>query len=187
MEAIVPAFLLALLSQLGDRPALLTAILADRYRRPLVVACAAGLAHALGNGLAALAGVAMAPILNPNAQALLLAFALLAGGLGGFLNEKRPSRYESWKLGAFFAPLLGIFVLALGDRTQFFTLAVAAKGMPWYAAVGAAIAAFAVGFVAALLGEAGWRALPLRWVRIVSAALFLVAGIYIGLGALRLL
>lgn len=187
MEAIVPAFLLAVLTQLGDRPALLTAILADRYGRPLLVALGSGLAHAAGNALAAAFGMAMTPILTPNAKALLLAVALILAGFGGLWRMKLPSRLERWRLGALLTPMLGIFVLALGDRTQFFTLALAARGEPWFAAAGAAIGAFAVAFIAAVLGELTWRGLPLVRLRIASALIFLIAGAWIGLAALRLI
>jgi putative Ca2+/H+ antiporter (TMEM165/GDT1 family) len=187
MEAIVPAFLLALLSQLGERPALLTAILADRFRRPILVALAAGLAHAIGNGLAAAAGLAMAPMMTPNAQALFLAVALVFGGFGGLWPVKAPDRLERWRLGAFLTPLLGVLILAFGERTQFFTLAISVRGLPWLAAAGATLGASAVGFVAAVLGEKGWRALPFGGLRIGSSVLFLIAGAWIGLGAVRLL
>jgi putative Ca2+/H+ antiporter (TMEM165/GDT1 family) len=186
MEAIVPAFLLAVLSQLGDRPAYLTAILADRFRRPLLVALSAGLAHAIGNVLAALFGAAIAPMLTPEAQALLLAIALLLGGASGFLPLKLRARLETWRLGAFLTALLGIFAVAVGDRTQFFTFALAAGGEPWFAAAGAILGAFAVAFVAATLGESGWRPVAARWPRIAVALLFIGAGIWIGVGALRL-
>lgn len=187
MEAIVPAFLLAVLTQLGDRPAMLTAILADRYGRPLTVALAAGLAHAGGNALAALVGMSMAPILTPNAQSLLLAIALLMAGFGGLWRVKPPGRLESWHLGSLLTPLLGVFVLALGGNTQFFTLALATRGEPWFAAAGAALGTFAVCFVAAVLGELSWRNLPLGKVRVAVGLLFLAAGAWIALGALRLL
>jgi putative Ca2+/H+ antiporter (TMEM165/GDT1 family) len=187
MEALVPAFLLAVLTQLGERPAMLTAILADRYGRPLTVALGAGLAHAGGNAIAALAGKAMAPILTPNAQSLLLAIALVMGGLGGLWRVKAPGRLEGWHLGSLLTPLLGIFVLALGDRTQFFTLALATRGEPWFAAAGAALGAFGVCFVAAVLGELSWRGIRLGTVRVIVALLFLAAGAWMGLVALRLI
>jgi putative Ca2+/H+ antiporter (TMEM165/GDT1 family) len=187
MEAIVPAFLLAVLTQLGERPALLTAILADRYGRPLTVALAAGLAHAGGNALAAFAGKAMAAMLTPNAQALLLAVALLMAGFSGLWRVKPPGRLETWHLGSLLTPLLGIFILALGDRTQFFTLALATRGEPWFAAAGAALGAFGVCSVAAVLGELGWRNIPFGKLRLIVGLLFLGAGAWIALGALRLL
>jgi len=183
---LVPAFLLALLAQPGDRPALLTAILADRFRRPFTVAIAAGLAHGLGSVLAAIAGRTVAPGLTPEAQSLLLAIALLAGAVTGLIRTKLPSRLERWRLGPLVTPLLGVFVLALGEQTQFFTFALAAGGAPWLAAAGTTLGALAVALVAAVLGEAEWRRLPLHWLRYASSAVFLVAGIVIGLGALRL-
>jgi len=187
MEALVPAFLLAVLTQLGERPALLSAILADRYGRPLTVALAAGLAHAGGNALAALAGMSMAPILTPNAQSLLLAIALLMAGFGGLWPVKPPGRLEGWRLGALFTPLLGVFIVALGDRTQFFTLALATRGELWFAAAGAALGAFGVCFVAAILGELSWRGIGFGKLRAGVGLLFLAAGAWMALGALRLL
>jgi Ca2+/H+ antiporter, TMEM165/GDT1 family len=187
MEALVPAFLLALLSQLGERPPILTAILADRYGKPLTAAFAAGLAHAAGNLIAAAAGAAFAPILIPEASALLIAVALLLGGFGGLFPSRLKRRLDDWKLGALLTPLLGVFILALGDRTQFFTLALAARGEPWFAAAGASLGCFAVAFVAAVLGELSWMRLPLKGVRIAAALIFILAGVWMGLRALRLM
>lgn len=187
MEAIVPAFLLALLSQLGDRPALLTAILADRYGRPVTVALAAGLAHLAGNGVAAAGGMAIAPMLTPEAQSLLLSLALLMAGFGGLWKIRATPRFENRRIGAALTTMFGVLIVALGDSTQFFTLALATRGEPWFAATGATIGAFAIAFVAATLGEEGWRKLPLARLRAGIGILFLIAGVYIGLGALRLL
>lgn len=186
MEALVPAFLLAAITQLCDKPALLTAILADRYGRPLTVAIAAGLAHAAGNFVAAGAGTVMAPMMTPNARALLLALALIFGALGAIGSGKMPHRLAGWKLGSFFTALLGVLILSFGERTPFFTLALSTGGQPWFAAAGASIASFAVAFVAAVLGERIWRDAPLRWLRILSGVAFLVAGCWIGVNALRL-
>jgi putative Ca2+/H+ antiporter (TMEM165/GDT1 family) len=186
MEVLVPAFLLAVLAQLGDRPALLTAVLADRFGRRLTVALAAGLAHGVGSALAASLGAMIAPMLTPEAQSLLLAVALLAGGITGFWRPAPPSRLDRWRFGAFGTPLLGVFVLALGEQTQFFAFSLAVSGLPWFAAAGATLGALAVAVAAAMLGEGGWERLPLRALRYGAATTFLLAGIVIGLGALRL-
>lgn len=187
MEALVPAFVAALLTQVGDRPAMLTAILADRYGRPLVVALAAGLAHAGGNAIAALAAAWIAPMLDASAASLLLAIALLFGGLGALFPKRMRDRLESWRLGALITPLLALFLIALGDRTQFLTFALAARGEPWFAAAGAALGAFAVAFVAAVLGELAWSRLPLRRIRVLTGLAMLAGGAAIGLGAFGLI
>ncbi|MCW3847079.1 TMEM165/GDT1 family protein [Sphingomonas sp. LB-2] len=187
MEALVPAFIAALLTQLSDRPAILAAILADRYGRPLTVAFAAGLAHAALNALAALGGQAIAPTLTPNAQAMFLAVALIVGGFSALLPAKTPERLESWGLGSLATAFLGTFSLSLGAQTQFFTLAFAVRGEPWFAAAGATAGAFAVAFVAAVLGELSWLRIPFRGFRVTVGLLFLIAGAVIGLGAARLI
>jgi putative Ca2+/H+ antiporter (TMEM165/GDT1 family) len=187
MEALVPAFIAALLTQVGDRPAMLTAILADRYGRPLLVALAAGLAHAGGNAVAAGGALWIAPMLTPNAQALLIAIALLFAGLGALWPAKRTDRLEHWQLGSILTPLLAVFILALGDRTQFLTFALAARGEPWFAFAGATFGAFAVAFIAAVLGELSWSRLPFRAFRIATGLFFLAGAAWVGAGALRLI
>lgn len=186
MEAIVPAFLLAVISQLGERPAMLTAILADRFGRPLTVALAAGLAHLAANAVGAVAGMAMAPILTTNAQSLVLACALVSGAIGALWRVKAPGRHERWRLGPMLTPLLAIFFTALGGQTQFFTLALAVRGEPWFAAAGAATGAFVIAFIAATLGERGWSAVNFRWVRIATGVIFLAAAAWFALAAFRL-
>jgi len=187
MEALVPAFIAALLTQLGDKPAMLTAMLADRYGRPLFVALMAGLAHGAGNVAAALLGSTMAPMLTPNAQALLLAFPLFFGALGSFWPVKAPDRLEGWRLGSLLTPFLGVFILAFGGGTQFFTVAIAARSQPWFAAAGATAGAFAVAFVAAVLGELAWARIPFRGFRVVAGLIMLAGAVVMALGALRLL
>jgi putative Ca2+/H+ antiporter (TMEM165/GDT1 family) len=187
MEALVPAFIAALLTQPGDRPALLAAILADRYGKPLTVALGAGLAHALGNAVAALGGGAVAPLLTPAAQSMLLAVALVLNALSTFMPVRTPARLEQWRMGALLTSFLGIFSLALGDRTQFFTFAIGGAGQPWFAAAGATAGCFAVSFIAAVTGELAWASISFRIFRVVTGLGFLAGGAWLGLAAARLL
>lgn len=187
MEALVPAFIAALLTQVGERPAMLVAILADRYGRPLTVAVAAGLAMAAGNAIMAFGARFAAPMLNSNAQALLLAIALFFGGIGALWPVKRPDRLEKWHLGSLLTPLLAVFFLSLGGQTQFFTFAIAARSEPWFAAAGAAAGCFAVMFVAAVLGELSWSRLPVKGFRLLTGLLFLIGAAVVGVGAFGLI
>jgi putative Ca2+/H+ antiporter (TMEM165/GDT1 family) len=188
VDALVPAFIVALLTQAGDRSPWLTAILADRYGKPLTIALAALLAHGLGNGAAAFGATLIGPLLTPNAKALLLALALVFGGVGALWPMRKPARLERWKLGALLTGFLGIFILAAGDTTQFFTFAFGARSAnPWLAGVGATLGAFVVNAAAAFSGELSWRKLPVRAIRICGGLLFLATGVVIGAQALRLI
>ena len=175
------------LAQVGDRPARLVAILADRYRSAPVL-LAAALAQLVAGGLAAAGGALHAPQLTPEAKRLLLALALLLQGGGALLPVKAPERLERWRLGAFGTAFLGLFILFFGGGLQFIVAALAARSpAPWFAAVGATVGALAVLTPAAVLGEEGWTTLPLVAVRRVVGAAFILTGLVIGLGALRLL
>lgn len=174
MEALVPAFVAAVFAQLGERSPWLTAILADRYGRPMVVLIAAAIAHAAGNAVAAAGAMLIAPLLVPEAKLLLLALALGFAGLGSLWPLHAPDRLEGWRLGSFLTALLGSLILAAGDATQFLTFAIGTRSsMPWLAGVGAAAGALLVNGAAALMGELEWRALPLKWVRIATGLIFL--------------
>ena len=182
------ALVAAALAQAGDRTPWLAAILADRYRRPGVVIVAAALALASDYALASVAGALAAPWMSPNAALLLLACALLLAGGGMVTRPKAPDRLTGWRIGAFATSLLGVFILAFGDATQFIAFALAARSpVPSLAAVGATLGALAVLVPAAVLGEDAYRALPLTPARWGGASVLGVAGVVLGLEAARLI
>ena len=181
------ALVAAALAQIGDRSAWLAAILADRWRRPVLVIAMALLALLCASALAAIAGGLIGPRLSPNAQRLFLAAALLTQGVGAFVAARPPERLNGWRVGPWLTSALGLFILAFGDGAQFIVMALAARSpLPWLAAVGGTIGALAVIAPAAIMGEAAWRRLPLQRVRIVVGILFVVVGAVLALRALRL-
>jgi Ca2+/H+ antiporter, TMEM165/GDT1 family len=188
VDALMAALVAGLLAQAGDRPPLLAAILADRYRSGAAVLAGAALALAAASGLAAAAGALLAGKLTPAAGQLFLALALLFQGAGSFFPAGDPDRLDRWRLGAFGTSAAGLFILAFGDGLQFIVLALAARTpLPWLPAVGASVGALAAVAAAMTLGERGWCALPLRALRMGAGALFLLAGAALALGALRLI
>lgn len=186
MDALVPAFVLALLLMPGDPAALATARLATRTGRPLGAATGALLGIALGCAVAAAGGAALRATLTPEAQRLMLALALVATAIG-LVTPAKPLGLDGWRLGTFGTGVAGIGALSLGSSVQFLVLALAlVTGMPVLAAAGAALAIAVVLGVAAAMGEAEWRRLPATAIRRTPAPVLLVAGAFIGLGALRL-
>lgn len=181
------ALVAAALAQVGDRTAWLAAILADRFGRPVTVIVAAAIALAGASGIAAFGGAAVAPMLTPNARALLLGVALILQGGGAWWVAKPPERLDGWPLGAFATALAGLFILAFGDGVQFIVAALAARSTtPWLAAVGATLGSLAVIAPAAMLGEREWTRWPLGQLRRGIGALFVIVGAVLALGGLRL-
>ena len=187
MDALMAAFVAAALAQVGDRTAWLAAILSDRYAKPGLVILMAAIALLAASGLAATLGAVIGPKLAPNAQQLMLALALLLQGGGSFFPAKAPERLTGWKIGALATTALGLFILAFGDGVQFIVLTLAARTpVPALAAIGATIGSLVVIVPAALMGETAWLKLPLRPVRIAIGIVFVIVGLVLALGALRL-
>ena len=188
MDALMAALVAAALAQVGDRTAWLAAILSDRYRKPGLVIAMAALALLVASGLAATLGTVIGPKLSPNAQQLMLALALLLQGGGSFFPAKAPERLDRWKIGAIATTALGLFILAFGDGVQFIVLTLAARTpVPALAAIGATIGALVVNVPAILAGEQARRTMPITAARIGIGMLFLLAGLYLALGAIRLI
>ena len=186
MDPLVPALVAVLLAGGCDRPPLLVAILSDRSGRGAV--WGAIVAQAIGFVLAAIGGTVVAPYLTPNARNLLLAFALLSAGGATLFAATIKDRLDRWHLPPVLTGLLGVGILALGDRSQFLLFALIARTPdPVPGVIGATLAAATLTLAAATLGERGWRALPFRLLRPAIGALLLLTGAILGLGALRLL
>ena len=182
------ALVLGALTQLGDKTPWLAAILSDRYKTPGTLLVAAAIALAANNAVGVAGGLLVATLLTPEAKQLLLALALVLAGASVSVRGKAPERLAGWRLGGFLTSLLGLLILAFGDRMQFVTAALAARSvLPWLAAVGATMGAMAVCAPAILLGEARWQALPLAPVRIASGVILAITGVILGLGAVRLI
>ena len=188
MDALVAAFVAALLLGIGDRTAWLAAILSSRYDRQGAVLLGAALALTLANALAAAAGMLAAPMLTPNAKALMLAIGCALAGLGALFPTRRPDPLERWRLGALATAAAGLFILAFGEADQIVTAALAARSpLPWAAAVGGTLGGLVALAPAIALGEAGWRRLPLRIPRLIIGIGFLGFGLVNGISALRLI
>ena len=133
------AFVAALLVQATDKTAWLAAKLGTRFESPGSTIVAIAIALIVVNALAAFGAVLIAPMLTPNAKALLLAFALVSAGASSLFALK-PPKVSDARAGAFIASLAGALALGLGDRAQFITFALAARTpLPALAAIGATL------------------------------------------------
>jgi len=185
MEALVTSFAAALLAGWSDKTQLIVAMLGERTKRPLLVFAGLVLALAASNLIAAIAGNYVGHMINLRAATLLTALALLFAGASGLIRRRAP------KPATDRLPLLTAFILCLaaemGDRTQFLTFALAGRfdSIP-FAAAGATAGALAACLPAFFLGERLATAVPLRAIRYAGAALFLLAGAFVAVQALRL-
>ena len=186
MDALVTAFVAAALAEWGDKTQLVVAFLAARSGRPGTVLAGLLAAAIVSNVVAALAGDVVAQMITVQAMTLLVAVALLFAGVAGLIRREPPP-LGSTRTPLFLAALILSLAAELGDRTQFLAFALGGRfGFPWLTAAGGAAGILAACVPAAALGERIRDVVPVRVVRYVGAALFLVAGFIIAVSALRL-
>lgn len=187
MEALLPAFVAALLGEWGDKTQLLLIALAVRYGRPGQLLLGVAVAALAGSLLASFGGTLIHGTVTLRALSLLVAVALIFAGVAAFLTQKVPGYAETLRGGAFAAACFGFFLAEFGDRTQFVTFAIAGRyNSLLLPTVGATLGILAASVPAAILGPELGRLLPVKAIRYGGGALFLIFGLVIGLGALRL-
>ncbi|MGJ3649455.1 TMEM165/GDT1 family protein [Sphingomonas sp. GlSt437] len=182
MNALMAALVAALIIQASDRTPWLAARLATPARPGAVIA-AVILSAILAQAVAAVAGSLLAPILTPNARQLFVGLALLSAAFGTFL----PIKPISGEPRGFADSFIILTAAAMGDRTQFATLAIAAQNdLPVFAALGAAIGVVVVQ-VAVVLADARPSPSLLRLWRALAGSVLALAGAWLALAGLRLL
>jgi len=184
----VHAFLLALgvvfLAELGDKSQLLALTLAAR-RPALQVLVGVSLAALLLQGLSAGLGAALASAVPMSTVTLVAAGSFF---LAALLTLRRrdddapltPARAGSTVLLSFAA----LFVAELGDKTMLASAALAAREGPLMTWLGGTAGFVLADALAIAVGTALFRRLPVRGVRLGTAALFAVLGAVLLLGLL---
>lgn len=185
MDGLLTAFVAAALAEWGDRTQLIVALLAARSGRPGLVLAGLFLAALVSCAVAAFAGALVAGTITIRATSLLVALALLFAGVAGMIRRKPPS-IGSARTPVLLAAFLLCLAAELGDRTQFLAFALAGRFDPALAAGGATAGILAAAVPAALLGARLQSAIPTRAIRIGGGFLFLIAGFYVAVTALRL-
>jgi putative Ca2+/H+ antiporter (TMEM165/GDT1 family) len=187
MDALVPAFLIALLAELGDRTQWLAMRLGDRFARPVAVIGGIAIAAILNMAIAGALGLEIAKLIPHRPIQLLTGVALILAASGAGFRVKPSPNVETWRLGALLSSAGAFFILALGDKTQFVTAAISAgSGQPWLAAAGAAAGIIVANAPAVVLGERWATLVPLRAIRVAAGILLALAGIILVLRALEI-
>jgi putative Ca2+/H+ antiporter (TMEM165/GDT1 family) len=182
------AFLLALgvvfLAELGDKSQLLALTLAAR--RPAgQVLLGVSLAALLLQGLSAGLGAVLASAVPQSTVVLVAALGFFLAAvltLRGTDDERvvTPARAGSTVLLSFAA----LFVAELGDKTMLATAALAAREGPLMVWLGGTAGFVLADALAIVVGTALFRRLPVRAVRLGTAALFVLLGAVLLLGLL---
>lgn len=189
---VLEAFLVSLgtvaIAEIGDKTQLLALILAVRFRAPAAVVAGIFVATVANHALAALVGTLVAEWLTDEILAWALGISFLAMGAWALIPDAPPSEDEMKapaRFGPFLATMVAFFFVEMGDKTQIATAALAAHYQSLVlVALGTTLGMMVANVPAVYLGEAAAKRVPLRLVRAVTAAIFIVLGLVAVGGAL---
>ena len=186
LEAFAVSTGVVALGEIGDKTQLLALLLAARYRRPLPIIAGVLVATLLNHALAATLGAWLARWIDPTWLRWALGGSFIAVALWLLVPDNAEDVHadNSSRWGVFGITLVAFFLAEMGDKTQIATVILAAK----YHSIVAVTAGTTLGMMVAnvpavLLGEHLVKRLPVLWVHRIAAAVFVLLGVAVLMGA----
>src|SRR4030042_3464753 len=175
-EAVLAAFGLVLLAELGDKTQIVVLTLSAKYGFRKVFLGAAS-AFLLLNAVAVSIGVIFYEFVPQKALKYIVSGIFIVAGLVSLL----PGKEEEEKTGRFQGlrnPVLATFLLIclmeLGDKTHISMVALTAKyDQPIFVFLGGTLALWVISLVGALVGKWIGGRVPRLWIRRISGVIFL--------------
>jgi putative Ca2+/H+ antiporter (TMEM165/GDT1 family) len=202
LSAVISAFGLVFVAELGDKTQLAVVTQTCRFRRRWAVFLGASVALVVATGLGATAGNVVARFVPPAAMRYGAAGLFVTMGLATVWRMVRSrsqtvavssvapvcdlecqpvERAQDW--WAFGSTLGLLFVAELGDKTQLAVLGLAGREAdPWAVFAGGGLALVAITALGVLGGEQLVKLVPERTLMWLSAVAFLAVGILMGAG-----
>jgi putative Ca2+/H+ antiporter (TMEM165/GDT1 family) len=186
-ETLVSSFTLVAVAEIGDKTQLLAFSLAARYRKPLPILAGIFVATLLNHALAAGTGSWIASHVGARTMAFTLAFLFIGFGIWTLKPDELDEAHTQPKYGAFLTTTLIFFLAEMGDKTQFATIALAARfDNVWLVTMGTTLGMMVTNGLAVLLGDRISGHVQMKPIRYAAAGLFFLFGIWSLIEALRL-
>ena len=180
MEAFLVSAGIVALAEMGDKTQLLSLVLAARFRKPWPIVFGIFVSTLVNHALAGAAGAWITTLLGPTVLRWILAISFLAMAAWMLVPDKLDDdeQPKAARFGVFGTTVIAFFLAEMGDKTQVATVMLAAR----YAQLAAVIAGTTLGMMLAnvpvvFLGDRVTRAVPIKVVHGISAAIFVALGI----------
>jgi putative Ca2+/H+ antiporter (TMEM165/GDT1 family) len=187
--ALLAAFGVVFVAELGDKTQLLALTFGARYPLRVVVAGLA-LGYAMAGAIAAVVGGLLGAALPERALALAGGVVFIVFAILGWRDARTTPEDEAQRARVVLvrSAVLSIgFTIAIaefGDKTQLATATLAARGHPFATWIGATAGEVAAGTIGAVAGSALGTRISERTLRIASAVLFAAFGVAMIVSAL---
>jgi Ca2+/H+ antiporter, TMEM165/GDT1 family len=187
MEALLVSTAVVAVAEIGDKTQLLALVLACRFRAPLPVILGILFATLANHAAAGFAGAWVASAVDPAIMRWALGLSFLAVAVWALipdkLEEEEPKKLAGF--GPFLTTLVAFFLVEIGDKTQIATVGLAIRFDDLAAVVvGTTLGMLLANAPVVYFGDGIAKRLPLKFVRMAAATIFVVLGlsVLIGLG-----
>ena len=179
MEAFLTSSLLVAVAEIGDKTQLLSFVLAARLRKPLAIIAGIFVATVLNHGLAGSVGVWLAQLTPQQWLPWITGGVFIAFGLWTLHPDSLDDDPKMHRAGAFVTTTIAFFIAEMGDKTQLATVALGAQfqGALLAVVMGTTLGMMLANIPAVLIGDRLAKRLPLKQIRWIAAALFILTGI----------
>lgn len=185
MEAFLVSTGIVALSEIGDKTQLLAFLLAAKFRKPWPIIGGILVATIANHAFAGALGAWITSVVSPEILRWVLGITFI--GMAGWTLIPDKLDEDDTKLvrfGIFGTTLITFFLAEMGDKTQFATIALAAKYHSFFSVVaGTTFGMMLADVPATLLGDKLAQRIPTKLVHRIAAALFAAIGIATLLGA----
>ena len=174
------------MAEIGDKTQLLAVMLAARFRRPLPIILGILFATVLNHAAAAGLGFMVAKWLSGPTFQILVAVGFIGMGLWALAPDKEDEDAAAKTAGGvFLTTLVAFFLVEIGDKTQVATTLLAARFQDLLlVTLGSTLGMMLANVPAVLMGEAATKIVPLKYVRVAAAIVFVAIGVSVLAAAL---
>lgn len=184
LESFVTSTVLVALAEIGDKTQLLSFVLAARLRKPWPIIAGIFVATIANHLFAGLLGVWLAGLIAPAWLPWITAALFVVFGLWALHPDSLDDDPRLHEAGAFVTTVIAFFIAEMGDKTQFATVALAARFDSLFAVVlGTTIGMMIANVPAVVVGDKLAQKLPLTAIRWIAAGVFIATGLLTMYGA----
>jgi Ca2+/H+ antiporter, TMEM165/GDT1 family len=180
MESLLFSTGVVALAEMGDKTQLLAFILAARFKKPLPIIAGIFCATVVNHGLAGVLGAWITSLVTPDILRWVLGVSFLGMAAWTLVPDKieEEETQIAKQMGVFGATLVTFFLAEMGDKTQFATIALAAKySSPVWVVVGTTLGMLIADVPAVFVGDRFAAKIPMKLVHSIAAAMFAVMGV----------
>ena len=177
MEAFLTSLFLVAVAEIGDKTQLLSFVLAARLRKPWPIIGGILLATLANHALAGWVGSLLTGWVPATTLAWIVGLSFIVFGLWALHPDSFDGSPRLHKAGAFVTAFVAFFLAEMGDKTQFATVALAARfDSLALVVIGTTTGMMLANVPAVWIGEKLALKMPMKAVRIVAAVLFMAVG-----------